>query len=166
MEKQLPEKYLIAKLKEAIKAEKIAGCFYGYISDSIKDNRIKDKFKSFAKEEAVEHKNLLNERLRLLTGKMYDPDVSRLDSDIKSNRFSIICALRKAKSSEKKAIKFYEKAKTQDSDKYRAMYEDILENEKNHWLYLDQEMIFIKKETQNKEEAGHGLFSFLRDILK
>jgi len=166
MKKGLKEQYLITELKEAIIAEKTAGAFYNYVSRCILRSKERDEFKKFAEEEAVEHKDLLNDRLKEITGNTFEPDLSKIDINIKASEFSLAGAFKMAKDSEWRAVKFYRRAKKRDKTEYRDMYDKILKDEKKHWSYLNKERKFARKQTQFRDVDGLRLYSFLNDCFK
>ena len=144
------EEYLIGMLQESIIAEQIAGDFYRYIAQKIKNGNIRRMFINFGDEEAEKHKKYLNDRLKLITGRVYTPDLNKLDTNIKVSSFSLIGALKMAKESEKKAMEFYEEAKKKDEE-FRKVYDQIIAEEKKHWLAIDREKCF----QEEKEEFFH-----------
>ena len=166
MKKALPEQYLIEKLKEAIIAEKTAGAFYKYISEQIRNGRIRNRFRKMAEDEAERHKDLLNDRLKEITNQTFEPNLSKIDRTVEVSKFSLIGALKMAKESEADAIDFYKKAKSRDEKKHRKMYEEIIKDEKKHWRYLDNEKKFVQERIQRADSTVQTLFSILISCYK
>jgi len=164
--KRLSIEHLINMLQESIIAEQTASDFYVYIAQKIQNGNIKRMFIKFGKEEAEKHKKLLNERLKSVTGQDYAPDLSKLDTDIKVSSFSLIGALKIAKESERKAIEFYEEAKKKDK-LFRKVYDEIISDEKRHWLAIDKEKRFQgEKEEIFYEDEGTRLLCLLMQSWK
>jgi rubrerythrin len=158
--------HLVNMLQESIIAEQTTSDFYIYIAQKIQNGNIRQMFMKFGKEEAENHKKLLNERLKSITGQVYAPDLSSLDTDIKVSSFSLIGALKTAKESERKAIEFYKEAKKKDR-LFRKVYDEIIRDEKRHWLAIDKEKRFQgEKEKIFYEDEGTRLLCLLMQSWK
>jgi len=157
------EEYLVKMLQESIIAEQAAGDFYRYIAEKIKNGNIRNRFMKFADEEAEKHKKLLNDRLKLIIGQTYNPNLSELDTNIKVSCFSLIGALNMAKESERKAIEFYTEARRKDV-KYRKTYDQIIAEEKKHWSAIDKEKYYQEEMWEfYKDDIGVRLISLLME---
>ncbi len=154
------EEQFVNMLQESIIAEQAAGDFYMYIAQKIRNGRIRQMFMKFGKEEAQRHKELLNERLKSMTGESYVADLSKLDTNIKVSSFSLIGALKIAKESERQAIEFYEEAKKKDRG-FRKVYDDIIRDERKHWSALDKERHFQEEDKFFHEDEGARLLCLL-----
>jgi len=159
-------KYLVKKLKEAIIAEKTVGAFYKYISERVNNGRVRAKFKKFSDEEVKEHKTVLNKRLEQILGEKFEPDLDKLGVERDVAGYSLLGALRMAKAVEKETVEFYKLAKEKDNEDYKYMYEKLIDDEKRHWMYIDQETAYIGNVKQTKDTIGLKLFSIFKDILK
>jgi len=165
MEKEFSEKYLTSKLEAAIMSEEVAGHFYKYIADRVEDVYVKQRFKRFSFDETKKHKDMLNKRLRKITGKVYEPNVMDMPVDITVKEFSLHGAVKMAKASESQAIEFYKAARLYDKPAFKALYEEIMEDEKGHRLYLEQGRLFTEKPVVYNDALGLKLFSMLANIF-
>ncbi|MFH1593349.1 MAG: ferritin-like domain-containing protein [Candidatus Omnitrophota bacterium] len=165
MKKGLPEEQLIKQLKEAITGEEVAGKFYKYLSKYILKRDMRNEFEKMAYEEAVWHKNLLNGRLIEIIGHTYEPNISKLDIEVEVNKFSLVDAFIMAKDAESMAVEFYKLAKNQDKSQHRKMYDNLIQDEKRHWKYLDKERKSIQEKIEYSDINALKLFSFIKDFV-
>jgi len=149
-------------LKEAIRAEKIAGEFYRYISEKVENGYIRKSFKKFSEDEAGKHKLLLQNRLKELSGEVYEPDVDQDKATMVASKFSLATVSKIAMDAEEKAVAFYAMAKDEDAPEYTQMYEDIMRDEKQHGAYLSQEGLFAQERQEFSDSWGMKLFALFQ----
>lgn len=153
----LPEDYLTKGLKEAIAAEQIACDFYRYISEKIKNGRIRYQFRHFADDEVKTHKELLQRRLKQIIGYDYNPDPAEFTMPADPQEFSLIGALEMAEETKIKIVEFYKKAENNDKLEFRKMYEDMIKAQKKHRKAIKRERKFVQAQEYHRDLNGIGL---------
>jgi len=147
--KRLPiQDLLTSMLKNSIKTTFIAGVFYKYISERIRNGSVRCKFKNFSEEEFEKHKDILNNRLKCIEGKTQIVDSCKPGTYNDASSYSLIGALHIAKESIRETIKMCKIAKKQDAG-HNEIYDAIIKDEKKCYKFVNKEENFPHPESQD-----------------
>ena len=137
------------ELKAAADLEYVAAKFYKYVYSNSKNGSVKEKFR-LIHQETVVHKELLQEKLRELTGSVYTPGASyKFEGPevMKPQSFSLIGAMKMAVKIEEKLLGFYKRLNGNKLFPDKDMCKRLIKEESAYLKALRKEMKFI----QNKE---------------
>ncbi len=129
-----------SEIKRAIDSEFIATRFYKYAYNNSKNGRAKEEFR-FMREQSAGHKELLQSKLKELTGEVYSPTLSAADEqNLKPQGFSLFGAMKMAIKLEEKLVSIYKKLRKNKSIGNKEMFDKLIKEEMGHLKSLQKEM--------------------------
>ena len=156
------ENYLTKEIKAAISQEQILANSYRYISEKVKNGRIKSRFRQFADEGSNNNIELLMARLKQILEYEYDSPLVKPGLPTQPNAFSLIGTLGLAEESEKKNIKIYKELIFIDKPEYKKMYKGLIKNIGRRLRAINKEKRFTQRRELENTLSGIGLFPLTR----
>jgi len=134
-----------SEFKTALDLEEIGARFYKYVYTNVRHGKTKEKFRLIHQESLV-HKELLQAKLRELTGELYSPGVTE-KMEMKPQSFSLMGAVKMAIKIEEKLLSFYKRLQKDKLLPDKELFKKLVKEETVHLKELQKEMKFM----QNKE---------------
>ncbi len=136
------ERGISLELKKSIDSEFVAARFYKHASSNVKNGRAKEKFKLMQQESLV-HKDILQARLKELTGELYTPQLTKTDEqNIRPQGFSLFGVLKMAIKIEEKLLSSYKAFKKNKLAGDGGIFSKLIKEESAHLKELQKEMKF------------------------
>lgn len=135
---------IASEVKTALDFEHAAALFYKHVSSNVANGKARENFLLMHQESLV-HKELLQAKLKELTGETYAPSANRFEkAGMRPQSFSAFGALKTAIKIEEKLLAFYKKLKNESVFPDHELLKRLLKEEAAHLKGLKKERRYVQ----------------------